>query len=211
MKKSRQFRPMVDEAPLEERVVLSVTASALPAAHLLASVNKPVVTSADVNTTLNQLHNALLSYESNVTNSIRYAESQIAAGHVTKAASIRLLESYIGNKTSQLFFQTRSAAGRLPFGAGFNGFVNATKSGVGDLPSGTDSLYAQLTFPSNGTNGPVAVLQNNVFNPVSTGDFNSALRAVNTTAIHTTFAQVKAIVNQYVVNGVRAHDFTYRR
>src|SRR5689334_5333562 len=107
MKKSRQFRPTVSDTRLEERVVMST----VPASVFVASAHKPVATGAQVARTVNQLHNALVTYQNNVTNAILYTESQITAGKVSQAVAINLLEAYIGNKTSLLFFQTRSAAG----------------------------------------------------------------------------------------------------
>ena len=113
------------------------------------------------------MHNALLTYQANVTNAILYAESQITSGKVTVATAENLLNTFIGNKTSLLFFQARAAAGMLPYGAGFNGYVNSTFTAVGELPSGALSLYSTLTFPSQTTSGPIGALQNNVFNSLN--------------------------------------------
>ena len=67
-----------------------------------------------------------------------------------------------------------------------------------------------LTFPSSTTVGPLITLQDNVFNAVTTGNFTAALNAVNNAAIRSTYAQIKTLVTQYVINGVRHHDFTYK-
>jgi len=205
MKKSRQFRPVVSDTRLEERVVMST----VPAQIFVGQAARPVATGSQVTATLNQLHNDLLLYQRNVTNAILFTQAQITAGRVTQPTAVRLLESYIGNKTSLLFYQTRGAASNLPYGAGFNGYINSAGTQIADLPSGSESLYSLLTFPLNGTAGPIATLQDNVFTSVSTGNFNGALQAVNSAAIHSTYNQVRAIVNSYVVNGFHNHDFGY--
>ncbi len=207
MRKSFQFKPSVAESRLEDRVVMAAMPTGLA---VFAPAVKPVTTTSQVNATLNQLHSALLTYEARVTNVLLFAEFQINAGKITTEAAVPLLESVIGNYTSQLFFSTRAAAGRLPFGAGFNGFVNNTFTSVGDLPSGAESLYADLTFPEEGGNGPIGQLEDNVFTPLDNGDLTDALNAVDSTAIHATYAQVKQDVVSYVVNGVAAHDFRFR-
>ncbi len=206
MRKSRPFRPTVSETRLEDRVALSVATSAL-----VAPVARPVATSSEVTATLNQLHNALVSYQGSVTNAVQYEESQIASGRVTQATAVGLLNTYIGNKTSLLFSQTRAAAANLPYGAGFNGFLNHTNTAVGDLPSGGNSLYftlAQFPTMTSTTTGPIYTIQNNVFTALTNNSFNGMLGAVNSTALHSTFARVKTIVTSYVLNGVKAHDFT---
>lgn len=207
MRKTRTFRPAVPEMRLEDRVVLSVAPAAL-----FAPASKPVASRAEVSAALNQIHGALLSYQSSVTNAVHYAQAQIAAGKVTQSTAAGLLDTYIGNKTSLLFFQTRAAAGNLPFGSGFNGYLSAAKTSVGDLPSGSDSLYLLLArFPTQTSTatGPIYTLQNNVFTKLSNNNFTGVLAAVNSAAIRSTYAQVKATVSAYVVNGVKAHDFTY--
>ena len=209
MRKSRQFRPSVDGSVLEERIALSTTA-------LLGPVKTPVATGAEVTAALNGLHNALLSYQSSVTNATLLAESQITSGKVTVATAENLLNTFIGNKTSLLFFQARAAAGMLPYGAGFNGFVNSTLTAVGDLPSGAISLYSILTFPTETTTGPIGALQDNVFTSLNGipgvtpgGDFAGMIADVNSAAIHATYATIKADVTAYVAAGVKAHDFTF--
>ena len=209
MSKPRQFRPAVSDAQLEERVVMSITASQVPAAILIVPAHIPVATSSQVMATVNQLHSSLLSYQSSVTNAVLYAESQITAGKITQGTAINLLFGYLGNKGSLLNVQGRLAAGNLPYGSGFNGYVNSTKTAIGDLPSGSSSLYSLLTYPSATTTGPIITLQNNVFTAISTGNFSGALQAVNSAAIHSNYAQMKSIVLSYVVNGVKAHDFSY--
>ena len=209
MIKSRKFRPTIGEMQLEERVVLSVTAHVATSAALNAPKTLPVATSAGVTATLNQIHSALLSYQSTVKSALLYAQAQVVAGHVTQAQAITLLEGYIGNKTSQLFYSVRGATGNLPYGRGFNGYILSPTSPVGDLPSGAKSLYSLLTFPTQTTTGPIGALQGSVFLPISGGNFGGAFAAVSDAAIHSTYAQVKVIVSQYVVNGVKAHDFAY--
>ncbi len=209
MKRSRQFRPDFDGNTLEERVVMSVKASAVPAAILTVPAQKPSTSSAAVTATLNQLHSALLSYERVATNAILYTESLITAGKVTSATASGLLKTYLSNKTSLFFTQARVATGNLPYGSGYNGYVNSTYTSVGDLPSGNQSLYAALTFPTNGTNGPLVTLESNLYTAINNQNYAGALATVNTAAIHSTYAAVKTAVTAYVVNGVKAHDFTY--
>jgi hypothetical protein len=199
MRKPRQFRPVVAEAQLEERVVLSITAARVV----------PTATPAQVSAELNGIHAALLSYSASVTNAILFAEGAINAGKVTEVTAINLLDTYIGNKTELLFYQVRTASARLPYGAGFNAFVNSTLTGIGDLPSGNDSLYALLTFPTAGGSGPIATLQNNVFTSVGAGDFAGAINDVAFAALQTTYQQVKVVTNTYVVTGVHAGDFHF--
>ena len=78
-------------------------------------------------------------------------------------------------------------------------------------PRVAQSLYALLSFPTNTTFGPVGSFANNVFTSVQAGNFTGALAAVNSAAIHSTYAQVKTIVTAYVINGVKAHDFTFHQ
>lgn len=209
MKKARQFRPDFDGSTLEERVVLSVTASAVPAAILTSPARTPSTSSAAVTTTLNQLHSALLSYEKVATNAILYTESLITAGRVTSATASGLLKSYLSNKTSLFFTQARLATGNLPYGSGYNGYLNSTYTSVGDLPSGSQSLYASLTFLSSTTYGPLVTLESNLYTAINNQDYAGAVATVNTAAIHSTYAAVKTAVTSYVVSGVKNHDFTY--
>ncbi len=204
MRKTFQFKPSLAESSLEDRVVLSNVQTGV---GIVAPAFRPVTTTTQVNATVTQLHSALVSYQASVTNVLLFAEFEINAGAITTEAAVPLLQTYIGNKTSQLFFSTRAAAGRLPYGAGFNGFVNSTFTNVSDLPSGNESLYATLTFPEEGGEGPIGQLEDNVFTPLSDGDLTDALNAVNQSAISATFQQVKQDVASYVVTGVQDHDF----
>lgn len=203
MKNLRTFRPSISDVQLEDRVVMSTVPAGLFAPAVL-----PHVTTVQVNRALNQIHNALLSFQASVTNATLYTQHQVNAGVVSAATGSQLLENYVSNKAQLLAFQTRSASANLPYGAGFNGYVNPTNTSFGDLPSGADSLFARLTYPNLTTNtGPIAQLPLNVFTALSTQNFQGALAAVNSNAIHSTYASVKSVVAAYVANGIRAHDF----
>jgi len=62
------------------------------------------------------------------------------------------LSGYGVIKFQQLGYNIETAAGRLPFGAGFNGFATSTTSdlGVAPLPSGATDLTTLLECWSSG-------------------------------------------------------------
>ncbi len=205
MRNLRQFKPIVNDSRLEERLVMSTAPTAL-----VASVHKPVVTSAQVTRTLNAIHSDLLSFQQSATNAILYAEFQVTSGHLTQSEAANLLYSYVGNKASLLFYEVRGASAMLPYGGGFNGYLNSTTTAVTETPSGADSLYTQLSFPSNGTDGPIGLLWTNTSNAILAGDFAGAVTDVNTAAIHSTYASVKTVVNSYVASEVKAGDIVLK-
>jgi len=229
MRKQRQFRPAVEDARLEERVVLSHFGVRIATAQVHAMrvdphhARLPVATASEVKATLNGIHSALVSFSNSMTAFINNVMAQLNAGTIDHTGALDLLASYGFNiKFPQLFYNIETAAGRLPYGAGFNGFVTSapTVSGLGatPLPSGGPSLATLLGTPSQlGFGSPIGMLENNftlaLFPPfgVVRPDLNAAGQAVSHSAIAITYQESVSVVNQYIFGGVTAGDFRFKR
>jgi hypothetical protein len=219
MRKQRQFRPAVEDARLEDRVVLS-TSHHIAAAH--AHVVKadppqarlPVATASEVKATLNGIHSALVSFSNSMTAFFNNVMAQLNAGTIDQDGAVDLLEGYGFNiKFQQLFYNIETAAGRVPYGAGFNGFATSTPSGLGvaPLPSGAQDLVTLLTYSETGP-GPIGTIENNFADALfaTPPDFNAAGQAVSHSAIVTAYQESVPIVQQYIVDGVTAGDFRFK-
>src|SRR5271157_2630621 len=206
MRKQRQFRPAIEDARLEDRVVLSNVS------HLL-----PVATASEVKATLTGIHSALVSYSNSMTAFFNSVIAQLNAGTINQTGAQDLLGEYEGIKFSKLLYNIQTAAGRLPYGAGFNGFPTSTTSttsglGVVTLPSGAPDLDTLLTFnPVTAVSGPIDKIASNFFSALAVPDFNAAGQAVSHSAIVTAYQESVSVVQQYIVTGVTQGDFTLRR
>jgi hypothetical protein len=147
MRKQRQFRPAVEDARLEDRVVLShATHIAAVHAHVVGADSHhakiPVATAFEVKATLKGIHSALVSFSNSMTAFFNNVMAQLNAGTVNQTGVVSLLSGYGVIKFQQLGYNIETAAGRLPYGAGFNGVATSTTSGLGValLPSGATDL-----------------------------------------------------------------------
>jgi len=222
MRKQRQFRPAVEDARLEDRVVLShATHIAAAHAHVRGAdphhARLPVATASEVKATLKGIHSALVSYSNSMTAFFNNVMAQLNAGTIGQDGAVDLLSGYGSTKFGQLFYNIETASGRLPYGAGFNGFATSNPStlsglGVAGLPSGAPDLDTLLTFSATGA-GPIGTLDNNFFNALfgtAQPDFNAVGQAVSHSAIVTAYQESVPIVQQFIVDGVTAGDFRFK-
>ena len=226
MRKQRQFRPVVEDARLEDRVVLSHGHSHIIAAahaHVVPPdpphAKLPVATESEVKATLRGIHRALVSYSNSMTAFFNSVIAQLNAGTINQTEAANLLGEYEGTpKFNKLFYDITGAAGRLPYGAGFNGFVTSTPTGPGivTLPSGAPDLVTLLTFnPVTDVSGPIDTLSSNFFNAlypeVGVPDFSAVGQTISHSAIVTAYQESVSVVQQYIGTGVSQGDFTFRR
>ena len=225
MRRQRQFRPAVEDARLEARVVLShVTHIAAAHAHVRGAdphhAGLPVATASEVKATLNGIHSALVSFSNSMTAFFNNVMAQLNAGTIDQTGAVDLLSGYGSIKFGQLFYNIETAARRVPYGAGFNGFAtsnpnNPSGLGVAPLPSGAPDLDALLTFSETGP-GPIGTFESNFFSALgfSEGlpppDFNAVGQAVSHSAIITTYQESVPVVQQYIFDGVIAGDFRFK-
>jgi hypothetical protein len=223
MRKQRQFRPAVEDARLEERVVLSHFGVRIAAAQVHAMrvdphhARLPVATASEVKATLNGIHSALVRLSHDMTAYFNNVMAHLNAGTIDQIGAYDLLRGYGDIKFTQLYYNIDTAAGRLPYGAGFNGFVTSdptTPSGlnVAPLPSGDPSLVTLLTTLEIDRTGPIATLDEGFFFAFFLPDFlNAASQAVSHSAIAITYQESVSVVNQYIFDGVTAGDFRFKR
>ena len=221
MRKQRQFRPAVEDARLEDRVVLSHSPMAVAHASVAAvdppHAKIPVATESEVKATLNGIHSALVSFSNSTTAFFNSVIAQLNAGTINQTDAVTLLEGYGSIKFNQLFYNIETAAGRLPYGAGFNGFVTSTTTGPGvvTLPSGAPDLVTLLTSGTaqNGFVSPIGTIDRNFENALfaTPPDFNAVGQAVSHSAIVTAYQGSVSVVQQYIGTGVSQGDFTFRR
>ena len=223
MRKQRQFRPVVEDARLEDRVVLShIPLTAVHARMVGADPHHaklPVATASEVKATLNGIHRALVNFSNSMTAFINSVTAQLNAGTIDKTGALDLLRGFGDTKFGQLFYNIETASGRLPYGASFNGFVTSnpnTLSGldVAPLPSGAPALVTLLTFGTqqNGFESPIGTIDRNYFNALfPTPDVNAAAQAVSHSAIATAYQGSVPVVHDYIVAGVAARDFGFKR
>ena len=224
MKKQRQLRPAIEDARLEDRVVLSHSGHIAAAqVHVMRAdphhARLPVATASEERATLNGIHSALVRFSHDTTASFNNVMAQLNAGTIDQTGAVDLLSGFGSIKFSQLFYNTETAAGHLPYGAGFNGFATTNPStpsglGVAELPSGGPSLFTLLAVgtPQNGFVSPIGTLQTNFFSPLSSTppNLNAAGQAVSPSAIATTYHDSVNVVHQYIVDGVSAGDFRFK-
>ena len=205
-------------------MVLSPSQIAAAHAHVVSDppqAGLPVATASEVKATLNGIHSALVSFSNSMTAFINNVMAQLNAGTIDHTGALDLLASYGFNiKFPQLFYNIETAAGRLPYGAGFNGFATTNPStpsglGVAELPSGGPSLFTLLAVgtPQNGFVSPLGTIERNFDNALfaTPPDFNAVGQAVSHSAIVTAYQESVPVVQQYIVAGVTAGDFSFKR
>ncbi len=225
MRKQRQFQPAVEDARLEDRVVLShATHLAAAHAHVVTAdppqARLPVATASEVKATLKGIYSALVSYSNSMTTFFNNVIAQLNAGTISQQGASDLLSGYETTKFYyQLSYNIETAAGRLPYGAGFNGFATSnpnTQSGLGvaGLPSGATDLDTLLTIGTeqNGFVSPIGTIDTNFRDALfaTPPDFNAVGQAVSRSAIVTAYQGSVSIVQQYIVDGVTAGDFRFK-
>ncbi len=222
MRKQRQFRPTVEDARLEDRVVLSHATLAAAHAHVMGvdppQARLPVATASEVKATDNGIHSALVSFSKSMTAFFNNVMAQLNAGTIDQTGAVDLLLGYTRIKVVQLSYNIQTAAGRLPYGAGFNGFATSnpnTLSGldVAPRPSGGPSLFTLLTTGTSQTGtGPIVEFAGAFAGPllVTPPDFNAAGQAISPSATVTAYHESVSVVNQYIFDGVTAGDFRFK-
>jgi hypothetical protein len=224
MRKQRQFRPAVEDARLEDRVVLSHSHIAAAHAHVVAAdpphAKLPVATESEVKATLHGIHSALVSFSNSMTAFFNNVMAQLNAGTINQQGAQDLLSGYgFDIKFNQLFYNIQTAARHVPYGAGFNGFATSNPNtlsglGVAPLPSGDPDLVTLLTSGTaqNGFVSPIGTIERSFDNALfaTPPDFNAVGQAVSHSAIVTAYQESVPIVQQYIVDGVTAGDFRFK-
>ena len=119
--------------------------------------------------------------------------AQLNAGTIGQDGAVDLLSGYGSTKLQkQLFYNIETASGRLPYGAGFNGFATSNPStlsglGVAGLPSGAPDLDTLLTFSAmeRARSAPSITISSMPFLGTAQPDFNAVGQAVSHSAIVT--------------------------
>jgi hypothetical protein len=222
MRKNHEFRPAIDGAVLEERIVLSTirpvairqaaivqtqptsNISVLTSNHnrtyngwYYHTYKSPFTTTKrQVDRTINDVHNAMVRFQQSMNHATRAAIRALDNG-ADPTVVFDNLAARLDTQTTILSNRILHASGRLPYGAGFS-----------IRPSGGPSLNSQISPSVAGT--PAADLVDEMAAAIAAQDIDTLADLTTGVTLRQVYSPTRIAIVNYVHDGVISGDFNYK-